>query len=48
MFDVFSGVGNFRVKTDRLEEMMRDNGWKFELEPHWTYAEIDHPTTSAQ
>jgi hypothetical protein len=104
MFDVFSGVGNFSVKTDRLEEMMRDNGWKFELagvkvpkalevdgadlrsfhvagsfsgfieegqrgavvyqerlstarrldpskpivlEPHWTYAEIDHATTPA-
>jgi hypothetical protein len=94
------------VKTDRLEEMVRDNGWKFELiggikvskslegyvadlrslrvagsfrglieegqrgdvvyqagfstarrldptkpivrELHWTYAEIDHPTTPAR
>lgn len=32
MFGIFSGTGNFRLKTDRLEEMMRDNGWKFELD----------------
>jgi hypothetical protein len=31
MFDVFSGVGNFKVKTDRLAETMRDNRWRFEL-----------------
>lgn len=32
MFGVFGGTGNFRVKTDRLEKLMKDNGWRFELE----------------
>jgi hypothetical protein len=31
LFYVFGGMGNFRLETDRLEGMMRDNGWRFEL-----------------